>query len=67
MHCYDGIEEGRDILREVRAAGFVHVRSKGSHSVWRHSDRRQVTILDGPREVAGGTYLGIMRVAKKEE
>ena len=57
----------RDVLREVRAAGFVHVRSKGSHSVWRHQDGRQATIPDGHREVAGGTYLNIMRVVKKEE
>lgn len=57
----------RDVLQEARAAGFVHVRSTGSHAVWRHPGGRQATIPDGHREVVGGTYLSIMRVVKKEE
>lgn len=36
----------RDLRRVAEAAGFVHIRRRGSHNVFRHADGRTVVIPD---------------------
>ena len=34
----------RKVVRAVESIGFVHVRTKGSHAIYRHDDGRTVVI-----------------------
>jgi len=52
----------RKVIRVLESVGFEHVRTKGSHAVYRHADGRVVVI---PRHatVKRGTLSSILRQA----
>lgn len=52
-----------DVLRKLRAAGFVFDRTaKGSHEIWLHPDTRvRVTIPNHPGALPEGTVRAIVR------
>jgi mRNA interferase HicA len=54
----------RDVVRALRDAGWEHIRTRGSHELWRHQDGREVVIPGGGkanREVPTGTLASIRR------
>ena len=57
-----------DVRRILRNAGWVHVRTRGSHEVWRATDGRTVTIAgEDHRYVPPGTLASIRRSVELEE
>lgn len=52
----------RKITRVIESLGFIHVRTKGSHAVYRHPDGR-VVIIPQHGTVKRGTLSSILRQA----
>jgi predicted RNA binding protein YcfA (HicA-like mRNA interferase family) len=55
--------KAREIMRALERAGFVHVRSKGSHRVFEHPDdkaRRTIVSDHGGKDVPRGTLRKII-------
>jgi predicted RNA binding protein YcfA (HicA-like mRNA interferase family) len=52
----------RKVTRVLESIGFVHVRTKGSHAVYRHADGRTV-IVPMHGTVKRGTLASIVRQA----
>lgn len=50
----------RKVIRELRNAGFVPVRRKGSHTVYA-AGAVSVTVPDGHRMISPGVYRQIMK------
>ncbi len=46
----------RRVLRELRAEGFTPVRSRGSHSLWRHPSGTAIVVPDGHATISPGVY-----------
>lgn len=60
----------RDVIRLLSDHGWDHVRTRGSHEIWRHPDGREVTIPGGGkrnREVPAGTLASIRRHTGTDE
>ncbi len=55
---------GREVLRALEVAGFLHKSTKGSHAKLRHSDGR-VVIVPLHRSIARGTLGSILRQAEQ--
>jgi predicted RNA binding protein YcfA (HicA-like mRNA interferase family) len=53
----------RDVKKALRHAGWVRLRTKGSHEIWGHPNGRRVAIPRGKgnREVPVGTLASIRR------
>jgi len=47
----------KDLIRIVRKCGFLLVRQKGSHQIWKHPDGRWTTIPVHPGENIGRGLL----------
>jgi predicted RNA binding protein YcfA (HicA-like mRNA interferase family) len=58
----------REVIKELEGAGWVHVRTKGDHRVFRHSDGR-ITVVSGKLgdDVRPGTYKAILKQTKIKE
>ncbi len=52
----------RRVIRALESAGFSHVRTKGSHAVYRNSEGR-VTVIPQHGTVKRGTLASILRQA----
>ena len=52
----------RKVVQALSKAGFVHVRTKGSHAVYRHSDGR-VVVVPQHATIKRGTLASILRQA----
>ena len=52
----------RKVTRALEAVGFVYVRTKGSHAVYRHPNRR-VVVIPEHGTVKRGTLGSILRQA----
>jgi predicted RNA binding protein YcfA (HicA-like mRNA interferase family) len=52
----------RKVTRALESAGFVYVRTKGSHAVYRNSDGR-VVVIPEHGTVKRGTLASILRQA----
>jgi len=55
--------KAREVMRALQRAGFVHVRSKGSHRVFEHPDdkaRRTIVADHGGKDVPRGTLRKII-------
>jgi predicted RNA binding protein YcfA (HicA-like mRNA interferase family) len=55
--------KAREVMRALERAGFVHVRSKGSHRVYQHRDdatRRTIVADHGGKDVPRGTLRAII-------
>ena len=52
----------RKVVHALSKAGFVHVRTKGSHAVYRHSDGR-VVVVPEHATIKRGTLASILRQA----
>ncbi|GAA1331072.1 type II toxin-antitoxin system HicA family toxin [Saccharothrix algeriensis] len=52
----------RKVERLLKSLGFEHVRTKGSHAVWRHPDGRTV-VLPMHGTVKRGTLASVVRQA----
>ena len=58
--------KAREVMRALERAGFVHVRSKGSHRIFQHrDDRRRRTIVSdhGGADIPRGTLRAIIEQA----
>ena len=54
----------REIIRILKARGFVQVRQSGSHAIFRHPDGRRTTVpVHGKRDIGRGLLRQIMRDA----
>lgn len=55
----------RDVIRRLRAAGFVFDRqAKGSHEIWYHPQTgRRTTVMNHPGDLPPGTVRAIFRAA----
>ena len=55
----------REVIRELEKAGWLHVRTKGDHRVFRYSDGR-ITVISGKLgdDVRPGTYQAILKQTK---
>ncbi|OLE25350.1 MAG: hypothetical protein AUG44_16280 [Actinobacteria bacterium 13_1_20CM_3_71_11] len=51
----------RTVVRALEKAGFVHVRTKGSHAVYRNADR--VVVIPQHGTIKRGTLASILRQA----
>lgn len=56
------------MIRELERAGWVQVRAKGDHRVFRYSDGR-ITVVSGKlgADVRPGTYKAILKQTKIKE
>ncbi len=52
----------RKVIRVIESLGFVHVRTKGTHAVYRHPDGRTVVIPEHST-IKRGTLASILRQA----
>jgi len=55
--------KAREVMRALERAGFVHVRSKGSHRVFQHPDhktRRTIVSDHAGKDVPRGTLRKII-------
>lgn len=52
----------RKVVRVVESIGFVHVRTKGSHAIYRHPDGRTV-VIPQHGTIKRGTLSSIVRQA----
>ena len=52
----------RDVIRALVAAGFAHVRTKGSHAVFKHPNGR-VVVVPQHNTIKRGTLASILRQA----
>ncbi|MBU0515571.1 MAG: type II toxin-antitoxin system HicA family toxin [Proteobacteria bacterium] len=56
--------DSADIVKRLKANGFIHVRTKGSHHKFRHPDTgRTVTIPHPKKDIPVGTLRNIFRQA----
>ena len=55
----------REVIRELEKAGWLHIRTKGDHRVFRYSDGR-ITVISGKLgdDVRPGTYQAILKQTK---
>lgn len=58
----------REVIKELETAGWVNVRTKGDHRVFRYSDDR-ITVVSGKLgdDVRPGTYKAILKRTKIKE
>lgn len=58
----------RDVIKDLEKAGWVHVRTKGDHRVFRSSDGR-ITVVSGKLgdDVRPGTYKAILKQTNIKE
>ena len=58
----------REVIKELEAAGWLHVRTKGDHRIFRNSDGR-ITVVSGKLgdDVRPGTYKAILNQTKIKE
>ena len=55
--------KARQVMRALERAGFLHVRSKGSHRIFQHRDdrtRRTIVADHGGKDVPRGTLREII-------
>lgn len=52
----------RKVIHAVESIGFVHVRTKGSHAIYRHDDGRTV-VIPQHGTIKRGTLASIIRQA----
>ncbi|HOD81443.1 MAG TPA: type II toxin-antitoxin system HicA family toxin [Phycisphaerae bacterium] len=56
--------DSREIIRRLRADGWVHMRTKGSHHQFRHPHKAGLVTVPHPRkDIPPGTLRSIMRQA----
>ncbi|HYA15890.1 MAG TPA: type II toxin-antitoxin system HicA family toxin, partial [Bryobacteraceae bacterium] len=52
----------RDLIRQLEAAGWQHVRTRGDHRIMRHPDGRITVVAGKPgSDVRPGAYRAILR------
>jgi predicted RNA binding protein YcfA (HicA-like mRNA interferase family) len=58
----------REVVEQLKNAGWRHVRTRGDHRIFRNSDGR-ITVVSGRLgdDVRPGTYKAILRQTKIEE
>jgi predicted RNA binding protein YcfA (HicA-like mRNA interferase family) len=60
--------DSREIIRRLRAEGWVLVRTKGSHHQFRHSSKPGLVTVPHPkRDLPVGTVRSILRQAGMEK
>jgi predicted RNA binding protein YcfA (HicA-like mRNA interferase family) len=56
--------DSREIIRRLRADGWVHVRTKGSHHQFRHPEKAGLITVPHPRkDLPAGTVRAIEKQA----
>ena len=62
--CIIHTMNSREIIRRLRADGWIHVRTKGSHWQFRHPARPGLVTVPHPkRDFPAGTLKAIMKQA----
>jgi len=62
--CIIHTMNSREIIRRLRADGWIHVRTKGSHWQFRHPTRPGLVTVPHPkRDFPAGTLKAIMKQA----
>ena len=62
---YDAQMKSADLIRELRAAGWILDRIRGSHHVFRHPDRPGHIVVPHPKKDLGvGLIAAIRKQAK---
>jgi len=58
----------RGVIKELEKSGWQHVRTKGDHRIFRHSDGR-ITVVSGKLgdDVRPGTYRAVLRQTRIKE
>jgi len=58
----------REVIKELEKAGWIHVRTRGDHRVFRFPDGR-ITVVSGKLgdHVRPGTYKAILKQTKLKE
>ncbi len=52
----------REVIRVAQRLGFVFVRQKGSHAIYRHQDRRRITVpIHGAKELGPAIFHQILK------
>jgi predicted RNA binding protein YcfA (HicA-like mRNA interferase family) len=57
----------RDVLKDLRAAGFEPVRSDGSHTWWKGPQGLGIAVPDGHRVVSAGVVRKVAAVIAKSK
>jgi predicted RNA binding protein YcfA (HicA-like mRNA interferase family) len=57
------VVSGAAVIAALRRAGFVYVRTKGSHTKLRHAESGRTVIVPLHRELARGTVASVLRQA----
>ncbi len=56
------LPKAKEIIRVALACGFVFVRQRGSHSIYRHFDGRRITVpVHGSKEISPAVFRQILR------
>ena len=56
------VMDSKQLIRQLRKAGFIRVRQKGSHVVFEHPDGRKVTTVSPQRHVP----IGLLKYIEKK-
>lgn len=57
----------RRVLRELRGAGFVAVRTRGSHTLWEHPAGVRIAVPDGHGTISPGVYRQVLAALARVE
>lgn len=55
----------RKVQKELKSAGFVPVRTAGSHTWWEHLAGVGVSVPDGHKTISPGVYRKILKAIKE--
>jgi predicted RNA binding protein YcfA (HicA-like mRNA interferase family) len=53
----------KDLIKMLLQEGFVLVRQRGSHAIFKHSDTRMVVVPIHNRDIPNGTLSAILKDA----
>jgi predicted RNA binding protein YcfA (HicA-like mRNA interferase family) len=58
-------EPTRKMVKELRDAGFVPIRKRGSHTWWEHSSGIGVPVPDGHRTISPGVVRSVRKAIEE--
>jgi len=58
-------EPTRKMVKELRDAGFVPIRKRGSHTRWEHPSGIGVSVPDGHRKISPGVVNSIRKAIEE--
>lgn len=58
-------EPTQKILKELREAGFVAIRTRGSHTWWEHESGIGISVPDGHRRISPGVVRKVRKAIEE--